>query len=244
MSEKGQKIAAALAQAAPRVALLAGSTGFVGSRLLSLLLAGSDYQRVHALSRRPLTFDHPRLANRIMPLEGIESRLAGFTCQDAYCCLGSTRREAGSDAELRRVDVDLVLGFARAARACGAQRFIVLSSAGAAADARHPYLRHKAEVEQALAGVGFPSLDILRPGPLLGWRGEVRPLELAASVAMPLINPLLSGRWTQFRGIGGREVALAMLGAARSQRKGVYVYAGEGLGQLAQLGRRPPRTGP
>jgi uncharacterized protein YbjT (DUF2867 family) len=228
--------------AGPRVAMLAGASGFVGGELLKLLLEAPDYSRTHAISRRPLPFDHARLANRILPLEQVRTRLAGVQCHDAFCCIGSTRRAAGSDAELRRVDVALVLEFARAVREGGAQRFVVLSSVGADAASRHAYLRNKAEMEAALAELRFPALDILRPGLLLGWRGELRPAELAGSLLMPLLNPLLAGRFAQYRGIAARDAAAAMLGAARSRRLGVCLHAGQGLVSLAEAGRRPLRN--
>lgn len=226
-----------------RTALLAGASGLVGSQLLRLLLDAGEYQRTHAVTRRPLTLDHARLANRIMPLEQVEARLVGLRCDDAFCCVGTTRRTAGSDDELRRVDVDLVLSFARAALACGAQRLVVISSAGASATSRHLYLRIKAEMETRLAELRFPSLDVLRPGLLLGWRAEVRPAELAGALIMPLVNPLLRGRLATYRAIPVGDVAAAMLGAARSHRKGVTVHAGLALPQLARVGRRPARTG-
>jgi len=225
-----------------RTALVAGASGLVGAELLRLLLDGEDYQRVHAVSRRPLPFDHVRLANRIMPIEQVEERLTGLKCHDAFCCIGSTRRKAGSDEELRRVDVELVLAFARAARACGAQRFVVLSAAGADASARAGYLRHKAAMEAALGTVGFTSLDVLRPGLLLGFRRELRPAELAGTLLMPLVNPLLSGPLRQWRAVPARDVAAAMVGAARSLRRGTYVYAGEALAALARSGRKPARA--
>ena len=221
------------ATAERRVALLAGSTGLVGSKLLRLLLAAPDYARVYALSRRPLPFDHPRLANRILPLENIAGALKGFTCHDAFCCVGTTRGTAGSDAEVRRVDLDLVVGFAQAALACGARRLVVLSSAGAQPLSRYAYLATKGEMEAALRRLGFASLDILRPGLLLGWRGELRPLELLAAGLSPLVNPFLRGRYAVWRAIKAADVAVAMLAAARSRRPGAHVYAGEELRALA-----------
>jgi uncharacterized protein YbjT (DUF2867 family) len=222
-----------------RTALLAGGSGFVGSRLLKLLLDSGDYERVHAVSRRPLPLDHARLANHILPLEQSAQRLKGLRCDDAFCCLGTTRRIAGSDEAARRVDVDLVLAFARTARACGARRFVVLSSVGATAGSRHPYLRAKAEMEAGLADLAFESLDILRPGLLLGWRREPRPLELAAAALMPLANLVLRGRLAAWRGIDAGAAAAAMLGAARSPRRGRAVHGGEQLLRLAGAVRRP-----
>ena len=55
-------------QAPQRVALVAGASGLTGAALLRLLLIGTDYARILAVTRRPLLQDHPRLANRVLPL--------------------------------------------------------------------------------------------------------------------------------------------------------------------------------
>ncbi len=151
-----------------RVALLAGGSGFVGSELLRQLLLATDYSRVYAVSRRPLPFDNPRLANRIVPLEETRARLAGMRCDDAFCCIGSTRRSAGSAAEREKVDLDLVVSFARAAHAFGATQLIVISSAGANPQSRNPYLDVKGRLEVALRDLRFTSLQIMRPGLVAG----------------------------------------------------------------------------
>jgi uncharacterized protein YbjT (DUF2867 family) len=217
-----------------KVALLAGATGLVGSHLLNALLAAPDFGRVYAITRRPLTQEHPRLANRIVQFDKLEAQLKGTVCHVAFCCLGTAQRQAGSEAAFRRVDVDTVLAFARAARAAQARRFVFVSSVGANAQSRHFYLRVKAEVEQALATLGFPSLDILQPGALMGWRRELRPLELGAMLVMPLVNPFLTGTREQYRAISARTVAEGMIGAARSARKGVYKYTYANIRALAR----------
>ena len=151
------------------------------------------------------------------------------------CCLGATLRQAGSQERFRAVDIECVLAFARAARAANAQRFVIISSVGADPGARNFYLRTKGEMEQGLVETGFESLDILQPSLLLGWRGETRPLELAAHAFMPLVNPLLRGRYIPYRAIPARTVGEAMLGAIRSGRRGVQRYTYEGIGTLARL---------
>ena len=222
---------------AQKSALVAGGSGLVGNELLRLLLMAPDYARVHAISRRPLPFDHPRLANRIVPLEETRARLS-VRCDDAYCCIGSTLRSAGSAAEREKVDLDLVVSFARAAQSFGATRFIVISAAGADPQSRNPYLRTKGRLEVALRDLRFTSLEIMQPGLLLGTRPQARPLELMGTLLMPLVNPLLQGRFALWRGIAASAVAMAMLAAARAQRRGVHVYAGATLQALAESGRR------
>jgi uncharacterized protein YbjT (DUF2867 family) len=224
----------------PKVALLAGASGLVGSYVLEGLLDAPDFNRVYAVTRRPLGREHARLANRIVQFDKLESQLKGLSCHVAFCCLGSTIREAGSNEAFRQVDVDYVVAFARAARAAGAQRFIVVSSAGADPRSRVFYLRTKAEMEAAVASMGFQCVDIMQPGPLYGLRRQARPLEILATIIMPVIGPLLVGSQAAKRGISARDVASAMISAARSSRKGVYRYTYPAMRALAQV--RPARA--
>lgn len=219
-----------------KVALLAGASGLVGGMLLDALLQAEDFSRVVAITRRPLAREDPRLANRVLQFDKLAVQLKGFTCHTAFCCLGTTIRAAGSEQAFRRVDFDYVVEFARVAMAAQAQRFVVVSAAGANAHSRNFYLRTKGEMEEAVVGTGFGSLHILEPGFLLGWRREMRPPELAARVLMPLVNPFLTGSRAIYRGIPAQTVALAMVGAARSGRRGVYRYSYTGLLALAKKG--------
>jgi uncharacterized protein YbjT (DUF2867 family) len=223
-----------MAESPGRVALVAGSSGMVGGQLLPLLLQAPQYTRVHALSRRPLPFDHPRMANRVVRFEAsLQAQLKGLQCQDAFCCLGTTIRDAGSQAAFRAVDRDLVLEFSQLALTGGAERLVVVSAVGANAASRNFYLRVKGEMEKALEGLRFRALDILQPSLLLGSRRDLRLLELGAQVAMWMVNPLLLGSWSRYRAIPAATVAAAMCGAAASGRRGVYRYTHDGIVSVA-----------
>jgi len=224
-----------MAEGEQKIALLAGASGFVGNLALDILLDSPDVGRVFAVTRRPLGREHPRLANRIVQFEQIESQLKGLTCHIALCCLGTTIRQAGSEQAFRQVDIDAVLAFARTAKAAQAQRLVVVSSVGADPKSKNFYLRTKGEMEQALTGIGFPSLDILQPSVLLGWRREIRPVELAASVVAPLVNPFLIGKREPYRGIPARTVAAAMVGVTRSGRRGAHRYTYSAIQALSRI---------
>jgi uncharacterized protein YbjT (DUF2867 family) len=222
-----------------RVALLAGASGLVGSRLLPLLLGATEYSRVLALTRRPLLLDHARLANRVVRFDaGLEKQLAGLRCNDAFCCLGTTLREAGGQEGFRAVDQDLVLKIARIAQAAGAERLVVISSVGASDASKNFYLRVKGETERALERLQFGALDIIQPSVLLGMRRHIRPLEFLAQAALSCVNPLLLGTLARYRGMAAGEVAAAMLGAARGGRRGVNRYTVSELRALATAGFR------
>jgi uncharacterized protein YbjT (DUF2867 family) len=116
-----------MAEGAGRIALVAGSNGLVGTKLLPILLAAPEFGRVHALTRRALPADNPKLANRVVRFDQpLDAQLKGLECSDAFCCLGTTMRNAGSEAAFRAVDHDLVMQFARFALSTGVERFVVV----------------------------------------------------------------------------------------------------------------------
>jgi uncharacterized protein YbjT (DUF2867 family) len=224
----------------PKIALIAGATGMVGGLLLNTLLDAPDYTRVYALTRRPFGREHPKLANRVVVFERMADQLKGLIAQDAYCCIGTTIAEAGSQEAFRAADVDAVLLFARAARAAQATRFVVVSSVGADSKSKKFYLRTKGEMEEAVTDLGFASVDILQPSLLLGPRKELRPLEITGRIFAPLINPLLTGAREAYRAVPAETVAKAMLGAARRGTRGVYRYTFAGIRQLSELRAAQP----
>jgi uncharacterized protein YbjT (DUF2867 family) len=227
---------------AGRVALVAGASGMVGRELLRLLADDNNYRRVLALSRRPLSFEAPRLANRIIRFENIETELSGLICDDAYCCLGTTIRAAGSQQAFRAIDYDLVLHYARFALAAGAKTCVVVSAVGALPESRNFYLQVKGETELALMALRFRSLHLMQPSLLLGARSEWRPTEALARVLLPLCYPLLLGRYERWRAIPARTVAAAMCGAAASGITGVHRHTWRAMQSLARDGRLPTRV--
>ena len=224
----------------PRIALVAGASGLVGGFLIKALLEASDYSRVFALTRRPLGREHPKLANRIVIFARMAEQLKGLAAHDAFCSIGTTIAEAGSQEAFRDADVNAVLLFARTARAAGATRFVVVSSVGADSNSKKFYLRTKGEMEEAVADVGFTSVDILQPSLLLGSRKSMRFLEMAGQLVAPLVNPLLTGGKESYRAIPAETVARAMLGAARAGRRGVYRYTYGEIRRLAEVRAAQP----
>src|SRR6185312_10908414 len=130
----------------------------------------SEVARVIAPTRRPLAA-HPKLVN---PSFDGKSWPALPALDEAYGCLGTTRKTAGSDEAFRAVDLELTRSFARAAKQAGARRFGLVSSIGADSRSRFLYPRTKGEAEAAVAGMGFESVTIARPSFLAGERAEHR----------------------------------------------------------------------
>ncbi|WNG49780.1 oxidoreductase [Archangium minus] len=214
-----------------RTAVVTGASGLVGGFLLGALLEDERYREVHSLGRRPLPKQHPKLVQHTVDFARLADEALPAT-QDAFCCLGTTIKKAGSQEAFRAVDHDAVLAFAKAAKRAGAQRFLVVTALGSNPRSRVFYNRVKGEVEEALKTVGFESLVILQPSLLLGERAERRPGEHAAIIASRVLAPLL--RPLASRPIEARTVARAMRALAHSAPAGVRVVPS---GELQELGR-------
>lgn len=194
--------------------LLLGASGLVGRECLALLLANPTVQQVDVWLRSALTPDEllaqvlsPDDRARLMAspmLSRLHVRVVDFDHLDdlarqqphlfqvdaVVCALGSTIKQAGSQAAFKRVDHDYPLAVARLVKAQGAQHFLLVSALGASAQSRVFYNRVKGEVEQAIAALNFQAFTVAQPSLLLGHRTEFRPAEwftsrLSCLIPMP-----------------------------------------------------------
>jgi uncharacterized protein YbjT (DUF2867 family) len=206
---------------ATRNAIIAGATGLTGGHLLACLLADARYVHVHVLVRKPILTPHVKLNEHAVNFRALASLPAA---DDAFCCLGTTIKKAGSQAAFREVDFNYVLNFAHAAKAGGAKRFMVMSALGATAKSGVFYNRVKGEMEDALAKLGFESLHIFRPSLLDGDRGELRVAERVSIGAFKLLAPFMIGGARKYRLIAAEHVAHAMHVSAWLDVRGVKIH--------------------
>lgn len=209
----------------PQHILLAGATGLTGEHLLDRLLSEPTVARVLAPSRRPLAA-HPHLLNPVGELLELLPQLSG-PVDTAFCCLGSTIKQAGSQQAFRAVDHDLVLAFGKRARELGARHLLVISALGADANSAVFYNKVKGEMEQALQDQDWPQLTIVRPSLLLGARQQFR---LGERLAAPFM------RWLpgKYRGIEATVLARALWRLALEEDRGLRIIESN---QLRRLGR-------
>jgi len=160
-----------------KTAVVAGSTGLIGTRLLEALGAAPEYSLVVALTRRASSGGSGKLQWRSADFERLDKVLGDIRGSesvplDAFCCLGTTIKVAGSQDAFRRVDFDYVVRFGRWAFGANARRLVVVSALGADPASRVFYNRIKGEAEQTLGALGLASLVVLRPSLLDGERKE------------------------------------------------------------------------
>lgn len=216
-------IAQPAAQGRQRIALVAGATGLVGAELCRQLQQDPAFSQVVVLARRPLPVAAPPLQVEVVDFARIGEWDPEVELDTVFCALGTTIRQAGSEAAFRTVDFDLILEIAKLARRGRARHFVLVSALGADPASRVFYLRVKGEAEEAVRALGLPHVAVLRPSVLEGDRSEPRPGERVASAVGKVLGPLMLGPLEKYRPTPAVRVAEAMRHVASPGREGFEV---------------------
>jgi len=194
-----------------KTALLFGPTGAVGKEVLHLLLQDHRYDKIIAFTRRVIPIEHPKLdlvLDSLSQLSDIKDRIKG---DDLFCCLGTTRRKAGSKEAFKKVDLDMPAELAHIASQNKVEAFIAISSIGAGKKGRGFYLDVKSEMEDQLIQHNFKRLAIVRPSLLLSNREDFRISEEGGKLLNTLTSWAMRGKLSRFKGIKTVDVARAMI---------------------------------
>jgi len=152
--------------------------------------------------------------------------------------LGTTKAQAGSIEAQRKIDYDLNLSLAQAAKDAGIQVYVLISSDAVSRKSMFPYSRMKAELEDAVQSLDFPHTVILKPGLLVGTRSESRPAEAAIrGIAKGLrsISKSLTDFWAQDADVIGKAAVAASVQCIEGKReKGTWVIS---QSEIIRLGR-------
>ncbi|MBY9079968.1 NAD(P)H-binding protein [Paenibacillus sp. HN-1] len=207
-----------------RTAMVLGATGLVGREVTGELLRGG-WREVRTLTRRPLDVENGRLSQHLIDWERLDEYGGLFEGVDAlFCCLGTTIKQAGSQANFERVDLEYPLKAAKLAHRAGVKQLLVVSAMGANPRSRQFYSRTKGRMEEGLSQSGIPGVHLFRPSLLLGERDEFRRGERAAAFLMTRLEFLMVGRVAKYRAVKGSAVARAMVHIADASLPGIHVY--------------------
>lgn len=216
-----------------KTALIAGASGLTGSFCLQLLLQNPAYKTVISLVRKPVPLTHEKLKQITVNFDCLEDHADAIAADDVFCCLGTTIKKAGSQANFRKVDYDYVVNTAKAALNNGAKRFLLVSAMGASAGSSIFYSRVKGETEDAIQQLAYDEVHIFRPSLLLGNRHEHRLGESMAMAAFKVIGFAMLGPLAKYKGIEAADVAKAMVAVAQSGKKGMHIYLSDEIQHIA-----------
>ena len=160
-----------------------GCTGAVGSHILGALLASESCASVKTVSRRLPQAQSSKLE---AILEADTSKWGDIISKwdpkpyAVFNGIGTTRALAGGLQTQWKIDHDLCIENARAAKAAGAKTYIFISGAGIRNFVGQylPYSKMKIGVEDAIRDLDFEHAIILRPGMIVGDRERPKSIVL------------------------------------------------------------------
>ena len=195
-------------------AIILGATGAIGRDLVQELLQDDSVTELYLLVRRiPEGLSSPKLKIQVLDFDQPDQWPELPEADVLFSCLGTTLRDAGSQAAQYRVDYGYQYEVARRAAARGVPHYILVSAWGAKASSRSFYTRMKGELEAAVQALPFRRISILRP-PLLERKGSTRGGELLRG-----LNAL--GLLRAFRPMPTEVVARCMHALTKGQHSGI-----------------------
>jgi len=198
-----------------------GCTGAVGSQILATLLAVDAFSSVKTISRSLPSAQSPKLQaleeGDISKWGGMISALSPKPSV-VFNAVGTTRAAAGGIQNQWKIDHDLCIENAKAAKEAGAKTYVYISSAGTRGflSGYVPYSKMKVGVEDAIKELDFEHAIILRPGMIIGREKPKAPFVQSVIENLSKLGQGLQDKLGQDQTIIGR----AAVAAARLAEEG------------------------
>ncbi|WP_108945964.1 nucleoside-diphosphate sugar epimerase [Shewanella halifaxensis] len=203
-------------------AALIGATGLIGQLLLQKLIDSDCYENIVLIGRSAPQYQangKTQVTFIACQLSEIATLTLPVAIDHAFCCLGTTIKQAGSQQAFIAVDKTACLDFISK---CQASANFVVTALGANSQAKSFYNRVKGQTQEALSqllaetqqAASPKRLWLFQPSLLLGKRSESRLLEDAAKNAFRFVSAVFVGPLHQYRPIAAEQVAAAMLSCA------------------------------
>ena len=217
----------------PYSVILIGSSGLIGSNLLSELIQSEAISEILLLVRRSSGISDFKVKELIVNFDEPNSYSIDIQADIIFSCLGTTKSETPNSALYRQIDLGYPLNLAKLGQKNGVAQFHIISSLGADAGSSNSYLKLKGELEQELKKLTISSLHIYQPSFLIGERKKDRLADKIMKPVFRLIDPLLIGSLKKYRSIKAADVARVMLNQSIKDLKGTFTYPSIQIQELA-----------
>ena len=217
-----------------KTSLIAGSTGFLGSKILNYL--HKEDQKIYCLSRRENEINSVSIEDIIIDFDTIND-LSLPKIDHVYLCLGYELRawELISMPERKKgpfykVDYEYTLNIAKKAEEAGATSVSLVSAVGANKNSESFYLKTKGDLEEEIKKLHFETINIFQPGHLAGrinWqrqKNDPRIDVFAFEFGSLFLDPFLVSRLKKFRSINANKLANFIVKSTINENLGINQY--------------------
>ena len=217
-----------------KTSLIAGSTGFLGSKILNFLY--KEDQKIYCLSRRKSEINSINIEDITIDFDAINN-LSLPKIDHVYLCLGYELRawELISMPERKKdpfykVDYEYTLNIAKKAEEVGATSISLVSAVGANKNSESFYLRTKGDLEEEIKKLSFRAINIFQPGHLAGrinWqkkKSDPRLDVFAFEIGSLFLDPFLVSRLKKFRSINANKLANFIVKSTINENLGINQY--------------------
>lgn len=205
-----------------QTAVVFGSTGLVGSFVLSLLQNDDRYSKIFVFNRSKRLINSPKTEQIRTDFSNLPAQLEGISANHIFCCVGTTIKKAGSQKEFEKIDYQIPVEVAKAIKS-KTSKLILVSSLGADKNSSGFYLRIKGRMEESVKELIGERFYAVRPSFLLGDRTEKRPAEWLMKHVFNALSFLFIGPLKKYKAIPANQVAKAMIEIVNSGTlKSVY----------------------
>ena len=217
-----------------KVSLIAGSTGFLGSKVLNYL--DKENQKIYCLSRRKNEINTVNAEEIIIDFNNIEN-LNLPKIDHVYLCLGYELRAwelismpKRKKGPFYKVDYEYTLNIAKKAEEVGATSISLVSAVGANKNSESFYLKTKGDLEEEIKKLKFETINIFQPGHLAGrinWqkkKSDPRLDVFAFEIGSLFLDPFLVSRLNKFRSINANKLANFIVKSTINENSGINQY--------------------
>ena len=217
-----------------KVSLIAGSTGFLGSKILNYLQ--KEDQKIYSLSRKKNKINAINIEEIITDFDDLDN-LELPKIDHVYLCLGYELRawELISMPDRKKnpfykVDYEYTLNIAKKAEEAGATSVSLVSAVGANIKSESFYLKTKGDLEEEIKKLGFRTINIFQPGHLAGrinWqrkKNEPRLDVFAFEIGSLFFDPFLISGLKKYRSIDADMLANFIVKLTIKENLGLYQH--------------------
>ena len=218
-----------------KTAAIIGSSGMTGSYLLNVLSQDKSIETIRLIVRHPVPKRADNVEVKLVDFEDAQAFKNAVAGSDVlFCTIGTTQKNVKGDKALyRKIDYDIPVNAAQYCKETGCEKMIIVSAVGANSKSNNFYLRLKGEMEEAVKASGLQSIHIMQPSMLLGHRNEKRTGEAFFQRLVKALSFLLIGGLQKYTGIPAKQLAQAMVAAAKDNNTGIFTHQYQQIIQLA-----------